>query len=318
LLALVVVALLAEMAFALVTSAVAETPTIDEPVYVGTAEVYLREHSLRYNAEHPPLGKLFMAAGLAFADARLDPGFVGSQGALGQHLLYESGNDPWRLMLLARLPMIVLTLLFGLVVFAFARDLVGPVGGLVALALYAFSPDLIANGSLATLDVAAAGFLLTSVWLLWRARRRPRLYLPLAAVALGAALATRMSTLPAVAVLLPLVVLSVWYAGRERRTGTVRLLAFGAAAAVGVALVAIVVVWLSYLAVDPGLRWRRPRTCRSSTGCVGSWSTCCRSRSRTGTGYASSSASRTRRGAASCSGGGTSVHCGTTCRPPCW
>ena len=56
----------------------------------------------------------------------------------------------------------------------------GPVGGLVALALYAFSPDVIAHGSLATLDVPAAGFLLTSTWLLWRARRRPLLYLPLA------------------------------------------------------------------------------------------------------------------------------------------
>lgn len=37
----------------------------------------------------------------------------------------------------ARLPVIVLTLLFGLVVFAFARDLTGRLGGLAALALYA-------------------------------------------------------------------------------------------------------------------------------------------------------------------------------------
>ena len=41
-------------------------------------------------------------------------------------MLYEAGNDPYRLMFLARLPMILLTLLFGLVVFAFARDLAGP------------------------------------------------------------------------------------------------------------------------------------------------------------------------------------------------
>ena len=78
----------------------------------------------------------------------------------------------------------------------------------MALALYAFSPDVIAHGSLATLDVPAAGFLLTSVWLLWRARRRPLRYLPLAGLALGAALATQMSALPAVPVLL-LLVLSV-------------------------------------------------------------------------------------------------------------
>ncbi|MET7622194.1 phospholipid carrier-dependent glycosyltransferase [Streptomyces sp. NPDC005408] len=249
------------MAVAMVTTAVEQTPTIDEPVYVGTAVVYVQQHSLRYNPEHPPLGKLIIAAGPAFAHVHLDPAFVGNQTVLGRHVLYESGNDPWRLMLLARLPVIVLTLLFGLVVLAFARDLAGPVGGLVALALYAFSPDIIAHGSLATLDVPAAGFLLTSVWLLWRARRRPLLYLPIAGVALGAAEATKMSALPAVPVLLLLVVWSVWYARRRPDLGPrrrARLLALGVAAAVGVALVAVAVVWATYLAVDPRLRWATP------------------------------------------------------------
>ncbi|WP_406361794.1 ArnT family glycosyltransferase [Streptomyces sp. NBC_01579] len=263
--ALVVVALLAEMAVAMVTTAVQQTPTIDEPVYVGTAEIYLQQRSLRYNPEHPPLGKLLIASGTAFADAHLDRAFVGDQTELGRHLLYESGNDPWRLMLLARLPMIVLTLLFGLVVLAFARDLAGPVGGLVALGLYAFSPDIIAHGSLATLDVPMAGFLLTSVWLLWRAQRRPRLCLPLAGGALGAAVATKMSALPAVPVLLFLVVLSVCYARRTHSPGPgpgprerMRLLVLGVAAALVVALVAIAVVWATYLAVDPQLRWAGP------------------------------------------------------------
>jgi hypothetical protein len=255
--AFVVVALLAEMAIAMVTTAVEQTPTIDEPVYVGTAAVYLRQHSLRYNPEHPPLGKLIIASGLAFADVRLDPAFAGNQSQLGQRVLYESGNDAGRLMLLARLPVIVLTLLFGLVVFAFACDLVGPVGGSAALALYAFSPDVITNGSLATLDVPTAGFLLTSVWLLWRARRRPVLYLPLAGLAAGAAIATKMSALAAVPVLLLLVVLSVWHA-RRTSSRTVRVLGLGVAAAVTVGLIAVAVVWASYLAVDPGLRWATP------------------------------------------------------------
>ncbi len=259
---LVVVTLLAEMAVAMVTTAVEQTPTIDEPVYVGTAVVYVQQHSLRYNPEHPPLGKLIIASGVAFAHPRLDPTFVGDQTELGRHLLYESGNDPGRLMLWARLPVIVLTLLFGLVVLAFARDLVGSGGALVALALYAFSPDIITHGSLATLDVPEAGFLLTSVWLLWRARRRPLRYLPLAGVALGAAVATKMSALPAVPVLMVLAVLSVWHARRTAHglgtRGTARLLAAGVAAAIGMAVVAVVVVWATYLAVDPRLRWTAP------------------------------------------------------------
>ncbi|MGD1218790.1 phospholipid carrier-dependent glycosyltransferase [Streptomyces krungchingensis] len=278
---LAVVALLAQMAVAMVTTAVQQTPTIDEPVYVGTAVVYTQQHSLRYNPEHPPLGKLIIASGLVFAHPHLDEGFTGDQTELGRRVLYESGNDPWRMMFWARLPVMVLTLLFGLVVLAFARELVGSVGGLTALALYAFSPDVITHGSLATLDVPASGFLLTSVWLLWRARRRPVLHLPLAGAALGAALATKMSMLPAVPVLLLLAAWSVWHArrsgppttgpaegsgavdgpaadGPSGRRGWVRLLGFGAAGAAGTALVAVAVVWAAYLAVDPRLRWTAP------------------------------------------------------------
>jgi 4-amino-4-deoxy-L-arabinose transferase-like glycosyltransferase len=260
--ALVVVALLAQMAVAMVTTAVRQTPTIDEPVYVGTAAVYLQEHSLRFNPEHPPLGKLIIASGVVFAHPHLDAHFTGDQSALGRRLLYESGNDPWRVMLWARLPVIVLTLLFGLVVLAFARELTGGVGGLVALALYSFSPDVIAQGSLATLDVPAAGFLLTSVWLVWRARRQRTLpHLALAGVALGAAAATKMSTLPAAPVLLLLAVLSFWQARRTpglTRRARWRLVGLGVAAAAGVALVALAVVWATYLVVDPQLRWTTP------------------------------------------------------------
>ncbi|MEU9575125.1 phospholipid carrier-dependent glycosyltransferase [Streptomyces massasporeus] len=236
------------MAFAMVTTAVQQTPTIDEPVYVGAAAEYVHEHRLRHNPEHPPLGKLVIGAGVALADPHLDPAFAGDQGQLGRHLLYESGNDPWRLMLWARLPVIALTLSFGLVVFAFARELAGPVAGSAALALYCFSPDVIAHGSLATLDVPAAGFVLTSAWLVWRARRRPRLYVPLAGVALGAAAATRMSTLPAVPVLTALAAVSVWKASGGKPYRAV-------AAAARVALVAVAVVWVTYLMVDPLLRW---------------------------------------------------------------
>lgn len=245
---LLVAVLLAQMAFAMVTTAVRQTPTIDEPVYVGAAAQYVREHRLLHNPEHPPLGKLVIGVGVALADPHIDPAFAGDQGRSGRHLLYASGNDPWRLMLLARLPVIALTLSFGLVVFAFARELAGPVAGLTALALYCFSPDVIAHGSLATLDVPAAGFLLTSAWLVWRARRRPRRYVPLAGMALGAALATKMSTLPAVPVLTALTAVSVWRSSGGSRRRAV-------AAAGGVALAAVAVVWVTYLMVDPRLRW---------------------------------------------------------------
>jgi len=263
--AVLVVAMLGQMAVGMVTAARQQSPVIDEPVYVSASIVYLRQHSLEYNYEHPPLAKLIMATGLAFADARVDSDFEGTQWELGNDILYQQGSDAQRLLLLARLPMIVLTLLFGLVVLAFARNLAGPVAGLVALGLYTFSPDVIAHGSLAALDVPTAGFLLTTLWLLWRARSRPYRYLPLAGLALGAALATKMSTLPALPLMAALAVVSVWYAGRVHYLGrrmdrrrAVRLLTVGVAAAAGVITISIVTVWVTYLAVDPRLDWTTP------------------------------------------------------------
>jgi 4-amino-4-deoxy-L-arabinose transferase-like glycosyltransferase len=254
--AAVAVALFAQMAVGMVTAAREQTPTTDEPVYVGAAVVYLQQHSLRYNYEHPPLAKLVMATGLAFAGARVGAHVGPSEWDLGRDVLYQEGNDAGRLMFLARLPMIILTMLFGVIVFLFARDLVGTLGGLVALTLYAFSPDILGYGSLAGMDVPMAGFLLTTFWLLWRSRARPYRYLPLAGLALGAAIATKMSALAAVplAVVLVLVV--------DRRPLVRRL-----AAAAGVVLIAIAVVWVVYLVVDPQLRWS-PRAVQGLSGHV--------------------------------------------------
>ncbi|WP_207946065.1 phospholipid carrier-dependent glycosyltransferase [Actinomadura sp. 7K534] len=267
--ALAAAVLLAQMAAAMLTAAARQSPTNDEPVYAGTGAYYVYEHDLRYNPEHPPLGKLLIGVGIALSGAHLDAAYTGGQYAAGRHFLYGSGNNAQRVLLAARLPVIVLTLLFGLVVFAFARDLAGPLGGLGALALYSFSPDVIAHGSLATLDVPMAGFLLTAAWLLWRARRRPRLCLPLAGLALGAAVATKMSALPAIPLLLGLAALSVWSAGRERAASRRRLLAACAASAAGITVLVVAVVWASYLAVDPRLRWTAPADVPSIGGLRG-------------------------------------------------
>ncbi len=265
----VVVLFLGQMAVGMITAARQQATTVDEPVYIGTAVVYLHDHSYAYNFEHPPLAKLIIASGLAFTDVKLQKPYPTGQWALGHQALFENGNDATRVLFHARLPMIVLTLLFGLVVFAFARDLTGPIGGLIALALYAFSPDVIAYGSLANVDMPAAGFLLTTLWLLWRARSRPYLYLPLAGLALGASVASKMSSLPAVPIAALLVLLSVWHASRAHHLGkrrALRTLAIGVVASAGVVAISIGVVWATYLIIDPSMHWVSPQNVGPLTG----------------------------------------------------
>lgn len=257
-LVLAIALLLAQMAAGMVTAARQQSQTADEGVYIASAITYLQQHSLRYNPEHPPLAKLVMASGLMFADARIHAPQALSQWKAGRDVLYGHRNGAQRLLWLARLPMIILTLLFGLVVFAFARDLVGPAAGLAALAVYAFSPDVIAFGSLAGVDLPTAGFLLTTLWLLWRARHQPAIYLPLAGLAFGAALATKMTALAAAPVIALLAALAAWRAGRARSHNRYRRFAGAATAVALVAVLAIATVWGTYLVVDPRLRWTAP------------------------------------------------------------
>jgi hypothetical protein len=96
------------------------------------------------------------------------------------------------------------------------------------------------------------------VWCAWRAWLRPGLYAPLAALALGAAVATRASALPAVPVVLLLVVLSVWLNARSAGRAVETLVMRPLLAAVGGILIVVAVVWVTYLAVDPQLRWETP------------------------------------------------------------
>jgi Dolichyl-phosphate-mannose-protein mannosyltransferase len=255
-----VVILLGQMLVAMVTAARQQSPVVDEPVYVAAATSYLQEHSLRLNPEHPPLAKLIAGIGLAFGDVRLDPTYTGSQWQVGHEVLYGWGNDGDSVLWHARLPLVVLTLLFGLVVFAFARDLFGAAAGLLALGLYAFSPDVIAHGSLATNDVPVAGFLLTTSWLLWRGHAKPLRYLPLAGLAFGCALATKMSALPVFPAVFFLAALAIW------RTNPRRRLLTSLAVAGGVCLIAIATVWATYLLVDPRLGFQAPDGAANPSG----------------------------------------------------
>jgi hypothetical protein len=72
----------------------------------------------------------------------------------------------------ARGATIALTLALGVVVFLWARSLLGPGPALAALWLFVFNPNMLAHGKQVTSDVQAALFTTIAVALLWRLLRR--------------------------------------------------------------------------------------------------------------------------------------------------
>jgi hypothetical protein len=70
--------------------------------------------------------------------------------------------------LAVRAPTIVLTLLLGVLLFAWCREMAGPRASWLALLLYAAHPSFLAHGKQVTSDVATALFSTLAAWAWWR------------------------------------------------------------------------------------------------------------------------------------------------------
>ena len=78
--------------------------------------------------------------------------------------LYVYGNQPYLMVFAGRVMVGLMSVATGWLVFLAARNLFGPAGGLLATAVFAVTPSILANGALVTSDMAACfGFLLTTL-----------------------------------------------------------------------------------------------------------------------------------------------------------
>jgi len=194
------------------TSSRVKSPTFDEPAHIGAGLSYWETGAIVANPQHPPLLKELSALALwasgirlpaSEAVRRMEAGIAGAEYAAGSDLLAHDG--PARVLGRARLPMILLATLLGLLLFWWGAQMLGEMAALAALLLYAFSPTVIAHSELVTTDAGLAAFTLLFFFALWSYLRYPSWGRLIAAgAALGAALASKFSAiaLPPVGALL--------------------------------------------------------------------------------------------------------------------
>src|SRR5580765_3789947 len=150
-------------------AALRESVTIDEVAHIGAGVSYLQKLDLRLNEEHPPLPKVLAALPLVLRGAHADyshiswtisekffPAYAG-QWVFGAWLLTQ-WNDASTLLAWARLPMLLLTLLLGWVLYAYARRLGGTSGGLLCLSIFVSTPVFLAFGPLVHTDIPVTLF----------------------------------------------------------------------------------------------------------------------------------------------------------------
>jgi hypothetical protein len=141
-------------------SALTESFTTDEPSHLAAGASYLATGDFRLNPEHPVLAKLWAASALRFVPhAPFTKELDGwSYGGTKQVAIdwFERANDGVRLLRPARLAMVVLFV--GLVAATgwTAFRLFGAGAGLLATAMAAFEPLLLAHGHYVTTDVPLA------------------------------------------------------------------------------------------------------------------------------------------------------------------
>jgi 4-amino-4-deoxy-L-arabinose transferase-like glycosyltransferase len=175
-----------------------ESQTYDEAVHLFAGYVYWRTGDLRWNEEHPPLGKYLNALPLLLLHPRLPTEHRSwkerEQGTAAQEFLYHNTSSARKMLFWGRLVTILLTVILGLSVQSFVRSYAGDIAGLCAMALVLFEPNIIAHGRYVTTDMPLTlfAFLAASFWLRFLEGGRWRWSVG-AGLALGAALASKFS-----------------------------------------------------------------------------------------------------------------------------
>ncbi len=201
----------------LATSAARKSHTSDEPFHLARGMAALLTGDFRTSVAHPPIINMMSALPVVLAyDFQIPtehPVWTNSQEykapvrkiALAEHFLRE--NPHYRsIVFLGRVPVMVLSAVLALVLYIFAARRFGTASGLMAMALYVFSPTMLAHARLTTTDTGAALFTLLFAMFFCRYLERPRYHnLALTAAAFGLAQLSKYSSvllIPAVPLVL--------------------------------------------------------------------------------------------------------------------
>ncbi len=176
--ALAVVLLLGLQAWLSVTSLLLENATVDEVAHMPAGVSYWQKGTFKLYHHNPPLVKLVAALPVVLNHPKTDKLYEqawrdDSQAGFGFLFARENFANYFELFDLARLMMPLFTLVGGLAVFFWSRQLYGSAGGLLSLSLWCLCPNILAHGRLVTSDAPAASLAVAATYLFWRYQQKP-------------------------------------------------------------------------------------------------------------------------------------------------
>jgi len=222
-----------------------DTATFDEIAHIAAGYSYLTQQDYRLNPEHPPLIKDLSAIPLLFLKLNFPTNIkawtedVNGQWEVGRIFLYESGNNPDRILRFARFPIMLLTLLFGWLLFIWVSRLYGNKVGLLTLFFFSFSPTIIAHSRYVTTDLAAAfGFFIGIVTFINFLNNQTKKNLVIAGIVFGAVQLLKFSLIILAPIYLILAVLWVFL----EKSNYLKII--GKVILIGI--IGLIIIWLVY------------------------------------------------------------------------
>lgn len=196
----------------LIASARIKSPTIDEFTYIASGYFYAQTGDFRLDRTHPPLIRLLIGFPLQFMPISVSspqtekwdgPASYELGYYLGKEMLLKPSSPVQTLLLAARLPIMLLSCGLAYLLYGWGRKLYGTSGGLTVLVLYVFCPNMLAHAQLATLDLGISFFMALTLYALFLYFQSPgRIRLAFCGIALGAALAAKVTALLLIPVLI--------------------------------------------------------------------------------------------------------------------
>ncbi|MFC1807386.1 ArnT family glycosyltransferase [Candidatus Omnitrophota bacterium] len=211
----IVVILLIVLALQCVMSMRVKSPVCDEVSHhIGMGYSFLKTRDFRLNSTSPPLTEELAALPLLALNPKLPlqhPSWKNiDRVTFGYEFLFRANKTADQLVFWSRVPMVALSVLCGLLVFIFAKELYGRGAGLFALFLYSFSPNIIAYSRLVTPDIGASFLILFAIYRYYKfLRKHTWKNVIFAGIALGLALTSKLSALLLIPVFLIIILWKV-------------------------------------------------------------------------------------------------------------
>src|SRR5581483_11410575 len=219
-------ALLAAMSVQMFAVVSRKSITVDEIVMIPSAYYHLATGNFQLVNEHPPLAKISAAIPLLFVQPKeIKPEQIkGDPGSIPEKWSYAESfweNNPEMFASLSfwpRIPMILLSVCLGVVIFRFARELFGAFAAVLAVALFVLEPTVMAHGRVVQTDIPATlGYLLLFVALYRYAQNRSFKGAMWIGLAAGFALLAKFSMLLAGPILAVFFGVILWRTAKVRR-----------------------------------------------------------------------------------------------------